>query len=462
MAEENDVSVKIGITADKRGGDEVVQTMDRVEQKSKKSAKGISDGFQKAQQAAGRYNNFVRNLTNFSIFTGGLASVLSLWDRITSAASKAKEEAARFAKEEANAADKRRIDDLAESYRKLCDEIARAATERQRANELEDMQTSEADRLEDDKAKLQKAQAIAALDPNDPAYEEKKRKIENGFEVGAAKRTVSRAKRDAETKRRREEAEADAKHVEATKKEYSLIDDRAELARIRRKAQEADIASGARNEFDNHSFMDQYTSDLKRFVTLDWGNMWSDRTEKGDEERKRQAEEAKRYREEAKALEKKIREKEDEIKALDEAGTHHIRRAGVYGTAAENTDVAMDAALVSGQTSTAAADRAVADKEREIAAARALLASGGAQADKYRGAIRANNERIADAAMSGMTGKMSAGGSAAVVSKLQEQNAELQKLLDALLREIERAKQVTTRANQRMRNAQGVDSTEGL
>lgn len=367
MAAEGEVTVTAKITADTKGGKEVEQELDRIEKKSKQSAKGISDGFAQAQQAASSYNNIVRRLTNFSIFTGGLASVLSLWDRITASANKAKEEASEFAKEQAKAADKKRIEDLAESYRKLGEEIGRAAKERQRANELEDMETSESDRLEDNEAKLQKAQQIAALDPNDPAYEEKKQRIENAYEVAAAQRSVDRSRRDAETKEKREYAEAEAKHGEAAEKEFSLIADREELQTLRRKANEARAASVQENVFDVKTFTEGFVNNLRSILSLDGEHFWSDRTAKGDEERKRQEEEAKRYDEAAKALEEKIKSKEAEIADISAEATHHSKKAGVYGMSAANTSVAQSAAEISGQQSTAAADKAVADKENRLA-----------------------------------------------------------------------------------------------
>lgn len=389
MAAENQVDIGIKITADNKGGQETERQLDRLKEKSKQSTNGIANDFKKAAESASRYQNIIRRLTDFSIFTGGLASVLSLWDRITASADKAKEKAAELAEETAKAADKKRIDELTESYRKLTEQIVNAAKERQRANELEDMQTAEADKLEDNEAKLQKAQQIAALDPNDPAYNEKKQRIENAFEVAAAKRSVDRTRRDAETRERREYDEAEARHGEATDKEFSLIADREELQTLRRKANEARAKSTQENQFDVKTFTDGFVNNLRSILSLDGEHFWSDRTAKGDEERKRQEDEAKRYDEQAKALEERIKAKEDEIADISAEATHHSKKAGIYGMSAANMSVAQSAAEISGQQSTAAAEQAVIDREKKISDAR--NAEQLLQAEKQR-----LKDRIAD------------------------------------------------------------------
>lgn len=390
MAADGDqVDIKIKLSADNKGGQETEQQLDRLEKKSKQSSNGIANGFTKAAASASRYQNIIRRLTDLSIFTGGLASVLSLWDRITASADKAKEKAAELAEETAKAADKKRIDELTESYRKLTEQIGNAAKERQRANELEDMQTAEADKLEDNEAKLQKAQQIAALDPNDPAYNEKKQRIENAFEVAAAKRSVERTRRDAETRERREYDEAEAKHGEATEKEFSLIADREELQTLRRKANEARAKSTQENQFDVKTFTEGFVNNLRSILSLDGEHFWSDRTAKGDEERKRQEEEAKRYDEQAKSLEERIKAKEADIADISAEATQHSKKAGIYGMSAANTDVAQSAAEISGKQSTAAAEQAVIDREKKISDAR--NAERLLQAEKQR-----LNDRIAE------------------------------------------------------------------
>lgn len=362
---------RIKITGDTSGAEKIGKAYEETGKKAEAAGKKAASGFDRARKAAGQFNKIISTLTNFSIFTGGIASIVSLWDKVTGAAQKAKEETAKLAEETAKAADAARIDKLTEAYRKLGEQIANATKERQRANELEDMQTSEADKLEDENAKLEKAQKLAALDPNDPAYEEKKRQIENAYEVDAAKRSVARTRRDAETKERREYDEAEAKHGEATEKEFSLIADREELRALRRKANEARAKSTQENEFDVKTLAEGFVNNLKSILSFDGEHFWSDRTAKGDEERKRQEEEAKRYDKQAKALEKRIKEKEDEIADISAEATQHSKKAGIYGMSAANTAIAQEAAEVTGAQSTAAADKAVADKERRLADAKA-------------------------------------------------------------------------------------------
>ena len=143
MAAENQVDVSIKLTADNKGGKDVERQLDRIEQKSKSSTKGIADSFAKATANASKYQGVVSRLANLSIFTGGIASVISIWDKITDSAKKAKEASAEFEREQSKAADTKRIDALNEAYRKLGEQIANATKERQRANELEKQKGSE-------------------------------------------------------------------------------------------------------------------------------------------------------------------------------------------------------------------------------------------------------------------------------------------------------------------------------
>lgn len=459
MAADNDVDIKIKLSADKRGGDEVTQTMDRVEKKAKSTADSTANSFKEASRSVSAFGKVLHSITKISFVAGSLSSVISLWDSLHEKARKAREEAAEFAKETEKAADAERIDKLAESYRKLGEEIGNAAKARQRANELEDMQTSEADKLEDSEAQLKKTQAIAALDPSDPAYEQKKRQIEAEYEAESAKRNVARTKRDAETKERREYAEAEAKYGEATERSFAAIEDKQQAAVMRGRAERARAKSTEDNEKDASGFWSNFFGQLKAVVTLDTKHLGTHRTAAGDEERKRLEEEAKRYEEEAKKLEKSAKEKETEAAEIDAEATHHSKMAGIYGMSAVNTAVAQENAEISGKAATDQASAQVASREKEIADAKALLASGKVQAAQYRSQIAANNRQITEVTYQEAKGEISSNAGSRAVTELQERNRELNELLQKLLREIEKSKQVIKKTNEQLRNSRGVDST---
>ena len=391
MADTNKVDIDFNAKTGKASGD--VKKLTGEIEKAGKAGKSASSGFNQATAAVRRFNAAIKAITNISFIAGGIASVVQIWDRLSESARKAKEEAAALAVEQAKATDAKRVSELADAYKKLGDAINAAAKERQRANELEDLETSEADRLEDEEAKLDKARQIAALDPNDPAYAEKKQRIENAFEVSSAKRGVERARRDAETKERREYAEAEAKHGAAAEKEFSLIEDRIELDRLRGKANEARAKSVQENEFDVKTFGESFVNNLKSILSLDGEHFWSDRTAKGDEERKRQEDEAKRYDAQAKELEARIKAKESEISDLSAEASHHSRRAAVFGMSAANTSVAAESAEIQGKISTAAADKALSDSEARRASALAAVPQLSAERDRVKAQIAAEQEK---------------------------------------------------------------------
>ena len=395
MADSNKIDIGVNLNADKASGE--ARKLGKEVENAGRKAKAAAGGFSQATSAVSRFNNAIKAITNISFLTTGIASAVQLWEKLTAGVRRAKEEAAALALEQAKAADAAKVDKLAESYKKLGEAISTAAKARQRANELEDLETSEADRLADEEAKLQKAKQIAELDPSDPAYVEKRQRIENEYEVASARRGVERAKRDAETKERREYAEEEAAISAAAGKRLSLVDDRAELESLRSRADEARRKSEQGNEFDANSFGEYFLNNLKSILSFDGKHFGSDRTAAGDEERKRQQEEAKRLDELAKALEGRISAKESEISGLDAEASHHYQRAGVFAESAANTAVAEERVNVSGNASTAASEKAVSDKEAAMASALAASVSLKAQKSSIKEQM-AEQQGLKDAA----------------------------------------------------------------
>lgn len=382
MAADGQVNVNLRITAENKGVKEAEQSLDSVGKKARRSLKSMVGGFADAERAAGMLNKAIGALANFGFVAAGFNALVGLFDKVTSAHHKATEQALALAAAEKDAADSARVEKLAEAYRKLQAGIADAAKARERANELEDLQRSADDRLEDDTAELKMREEIAALDENDPLYDRKKERIASRHEAEKLRRSVARQQRDAGIAEERTWQEREATIGESTEKQYSLMADREELARLRREAAAKRAESVGDNAFDAQTLGQRFAQNLKAILTLDGQRFWNDRTEKGDEHRAKAESEARALDEKVKAKEKEIEAKEREVADLDRAAAHLAKKAGIQGDIAVNAGVAVQAADVSSATANRAAEKSLADRQAKTAdAERARRLLAGQKAD---------------------------------------------------------------------------------
>lgn len=390
-------TVKIKTTADLSGTDKAAQGLGDVEKKAKSSFASIGEGVTKAKTAMSRLRNAINMVASIGFLKGSFDAVIALFEKFTERERKAKEEALALAAAEKEATDKKRVEALASAYQKLTAEIADAAKARERANELDDMQRSAEDKLEDDTAELKMREDVAALDENDPLYERKKEQIEARYETEKLRRSVSRQQRDANISAERTWQERDATIEESTEKQFSLISDREELERLKRERDKKYNASKQLNENDNFTFGQRFTENLKALFTLDTSRFNRATSEKGDEQRKREGEEAAALDEKVKAKRKEIKAKEKEIADLETTAAHLSKKAGIQGNIAINAGVATAAAEVSAKTTVNKADKAVTDEEQRYADAAAAQETLRRQKAEVEARIRAEQAKKAAA-----------------------------------------------------------------
>lgn len=395
MAEET-YTTKLKIEADTKGADQVAAAHERAgraakkaSEESKKGFEGLKKSIEGTSRAAEIFNKILSGFGFFGIFTMAVGVV----DKLKSSLGASKEEARKFAEESRKAADTARIEKLADAWKKLEDQISSTSAAQYRANELEDMQRDNARKLEDDQAELSKQQELAALDPNDPLYEKKKAQIEARHSAAAAKRSVSRRQEDANIAADRAGNEAAAMSTEAMKRSLALVDERAELERLRRERSRAIDASTADNHADAQGVGGAFLSNIKNIISLDWGKVGDMRTDEGDAIR----EDAKKRADE---LEKQIKDKEAQIAAQErkiselQSGADHLtQKATLHRGAAFGAETAMETASLAGSAAVSAADKAITDEQARIADAHRARAALTAQQAQLKAQIAAAQGR---------------------------------------------------------------------
>ena len=338
MADSNDTIVKIKTVPDTSGSQAVQKDLKKTANVAEQAANSASNSFKKmtgglasVRAAAGRVQQALSFFTHLGFLAAGIDAATNLVEKFTAGSKKAREEARKLAEENQKNADKKAIEELADAYKKLSDAISDAAKARERVNELEDIGRNQARDLEDKEAQLAKIRAINALDPNDPHYAEKKAAIDRKFEEASASRSVTRAREDNATERRRLEERAEAIGGDAGQLEFSLHDDDTKIAELLARAKKLRDSSTRRNSYD-----DDTAGQLKNLLHFRYGA----RTEQGDAERNRQKEESKRLEEEAKQLKKERDAKALQVARMRAEAEHLGNKALALGGQEDSFDAA--------------------------------------------------------------------------------------------------------------------------
>lgn len=360
---DNEYTTKIKIAADTSGGEKSVKSLEGVEKK----ALGL-------QKAVGGVTNAVslmrRALVGFgvvSLFTSIIGAVENLRKKF----GEATVEADKLKEANEKAADKKRVEELTVAYDNLAKSIAASSKERERANELEDMALSSARELEDIDAQAAKDAELAALDPTDRYYEQKKAQIEAKYSGQAANRAAQRKVEDAERTAARTAAEAEAKGEEAGLRRGALSDDRSQLDILKERRARAIVESKGGNDITGGT---QLWTDFTRLFGMNggWGKFGSYTTEEGDAKRKEAEARAKELESQIKAKEKDIAEKERKIAELEEEAAYLSKKSVIQSGMAENAKDMASVTRAQGLRSEQAASAALSSKlESDIDAARA-------------------------------------------------------------------------------------------
>ena len=396
MADNNKVDIHFDAQTRKASGEvkEFRAEIEKIGPTGKRTAAALTGSFKTVESAIGRVRKVISTISFGTMF---LESLTNLIGKLTGKTKEAEEQARKLAEANEKAADAARIEKLTEAYDKLSKSISAAATARQRANELEDMDTASTRELEDINAKAAKDAELAALDPNDRYYEQKKAQIEAKYSGQAANRAAQRKVEDAERTAARTAAEGEAKGEEAVQRRAALIGDRQELEIMKGRAASARKASQSLNEGDATGFFKRFVENVKRVAGGDIEKFNQVETEAGDEERARQKAKADELDAKIKAKEKEIAEKEAKIAELEAEAQHLSRKSVIQSGMAENAKDAASVTRAAGYRSggtAAAALSGAAQSDADAVRAKALLEAEKARIEQQ---IAAQQQRKFDA-----------------------------------------------------------------
>ena len=438
-----------GPEAGKKAYKDLGDSAERANQKAKASGAGFTGLGNCIRGATNAMNNLRAVMTGFGI-VGIINQAIALFQTLKKWIGENTEEAKKLREEMNMKSAANQVKEVAAAYKGLTDAIAETNAVRAREKEVFDEEVRVRREAQDEQMKADELDALAEVDPNAEDAEQKRQRISRSFAARRARLSAERKKEDVVFRRQELTKKAEDSTKAANSLEASLDADDKAILRYKIKASTLEALSKNKNEHDGT-----------------WYNPHK-KTDEGNAERERLRKEAEKAREEVKRLEEDRKSKEKQIANLRAEADQANKIKSVLGTSLETADLARENANVEEDTKIAAekaADSKKAAKEaREAAdlkAAQDLLETGGSKASSYRRDIQANNERIVDTQLSIATGKTGKNAGAKVISELQRQNDELNELLSALLKSIDQSKRTVERANQRMRNAQGVDSTEG-
>lgn len=365
MAEE--LETKIKLTADKRGADEVVDSLDKIGKKSNQVSQQTRAGFNQIAQSARRLTSALNVLKSgfgaLAVFQliSNISSAFKNWGKAAKDATTETENLAAAARE---ATAKKIVEDAAGSYNQLKESIKTANDELQRMNELRAAALTAERSVEDAKLKAEEEAAIEAAggDADQEAL------IRSQYAKKRAESTTARQLEDFDNARQEEEDRANAKYREADEKLARAKELDKKINELRMLAGEADTRANADNEKDR-GVWGQTRHTIGNWLTLDFSEDMDDfRTEEGNQIRQKAAEERDNYYKQI----ADIKKQQEELRE----GAIADRREGDQISSLSGAKAGERAAIVlNGETSQLVAGRAVKKVERRIAATQAQQAS---------------------------------------------------------------------------------------
>ena len=472
MANENQVDVQIKLGADINGGIQTEAEFERLKKKSKefgdesaKSSKQAVAGMAGFEKSIG----FVRKaLTGFGV-AGLFTALVGGIQKVSESFSAAKTRADELAEATGKKALAKSIDDLAESYAKMKENLTAAATAQQNQLDLIDMEVKSRRDLQEAKLDAAEQEELKGVDANAADAEEQRRAIQAKYAHMRGTNAAANKVEDLVLQRQKYGTAADVKDKEAAAAEAEANGYAAQARRLRGMANLEGINATEANDKDKTGGVGRYVvGTIKDLFSGNWGNLASHTTAEGDAEREKHKARQEELEKKAEELEKKAEASRNDAEAKRKEADHNRNLATAMNGSVEAAQIAQGTTQVKESLAERDAASALkkkqdeeARKAKELADAKELLASGDVQAARYRSRIASNNQQITDTSYQVATGKISADAGSRAVTELQESNRALNELLQNLLRDIEQSKQVIKKANEQARNSRGVDSTEG-
>jgi len=285
---DGEVEVAIKIKPEVQGAKVVQNELEKTGNAAKRAAKNTKDAAKGASSAIGDLSKTVgflkKALTGFGVaglFTVVVGSINKVRESFDAAAKAAED--LKKVQEELGAS--KAIQGLATQYDRLKESIASAKTEAEHQLDMIDRRVQSRRRREEAEADAAKEEELAALNPEDADYNEKKQIIEAKYAREAAQRAASNEREDAILARQKLQSQADMQEQAATAQEAQSAVIQERIAKAKREKSVAEAESVDLNDADKTGFWDATGKTAQQLFTLDWGRVAQAKTAEGDQKR---------------------------------------------------------------------------------------------------------------------------------------------------------------------------------
>ncbi|MCR5751923.1 MAG: hypothetical protein K6G91_08165 [Kiritimatiellae bacterium] len=346
------------------------------------------------QAAVAKAKTALKGLSMVGFATVAVEKLVALVSNIGKAAEESRAKMAELAREAESERAAEGVKKLAESYKALKENIAAAKTERERLDELDDINRKNQRDLEDARLDQAEAKELAAV-AEGPEAERQRAAIRARYDAERAGNAEIRREHDIVFARKKLTREAEGKRSAAEGLEAALAGDDEAIRAARIRLARHNAAAETINDKDNTGFWNRTGADLKNLVSLNWGKMGEMKSEEGDKVRDRAREDAKAERARIESLETERERKRKEIAQLRQDADAAEAKASAMGGQFEVSAIRRETAGIKGRMGVSAADRAVAEAEATRASALAAAPQLEAQLEDLKRRIE---ERQADKA----------------------------------------------------------------
>lgn len=376
---DKDTIIKIGMDADLSAGVQTEKQLEALRKKAKAlgdegaaSAGKASNALGRLQQSAGRLRQALSGFGVAGLFAGLLSQIGRIADSFKSAEKAAEE----YWKIQRQLAQDKGLQRLAADYDRLRDAIAAASKEQQHGLDMIEEDVRGRRRLERARRAKAKEAELSALDPDDPAYEQRRAAIEARYAAEEAAASSSDAREDIVLRRQRLASQADDKEGEAKAQDAQSALIRRRIGAAQREKSAADMAAVELNDEDKTGGLSAVGKTMGQLFTGDWGRIADAKTAGGDAIRRDAAQRAASAELKVDELQEELRKSEERAAELRREAARLRERRDKAGDALAAVDAEGEAASSAALRGQTAADRSLARKVAGIARDRKTVSEG--------------------------------------------------------------------------------------
>lgn len=393
MAQGDQVNVKVKLGSDISGGIAARAELDKVRAAAKKaseetvkSAKAAANGMAGFQKSVSLVRKALTGFGAITLFAGIANGVAKIQDSFKAAKKKAEE----FRKAAELKELKKSIDDLADSYARLKEQIAAAGQAEKDALEIIDMEVKARRELQEAKIDAAEQDELAKVDPNALDAAEQKKAISAKYAHMRATNAASNKTEDLVLQRQKYTTAAELND----KQSQIAADQAAALSRkakqVRSRADMEGILATEANDKDKTGGVGRLLAGgANDILSGNWGNLTHFSTEAGDAEREKHRQQQDEFIKQAEALEKQAEAMKREAEAKKAEAEQNRKRGEALNGSVEASQIAAGTTQAKEELAEADAQRSLSIKRAQIDKDRRYLANSDSLAAGVQGKIDA-------------------------------------------------------------------------